>query len=50
VREKILVATQRRASIFQAKMFLPPNPYTGIDDFLLAEPETALPLIRSWMK
>jgi hypothetical protein len=49
VREKIHLATQRRASIFQAKMYLPPDPFTGVDDWLLAKPEEALLAIRGWL-
>jgi hypothetical protein len=49
VREKIISATMRRTEIFRATMFLPPDPYKGIDDFVLAEPEIAVPLIKSWL-
>lgn len=50
VREKIISATKRRTEIFRATMFLPPDPYKGIDDFVNAEPEVAIPLIKEWMK
>jgi hypothetical protein len=50
VREKIISATKRRTEIFRATMFLPPDPYKGIDDFVNAEPEVAIPLIKEWMR
>ena len=49
VREKMTLAARRRGEIFRAKVFFPPDPYTGIDDFLLAEPKAALTAIRSWL-
>jgi hypothetical protein len=41
----------RRKEIFKAAaLYFPPDPHVGIDDFLIAEPEAALPLIKSWME
>jgi len=50
VREKMQLAARRRGEIFRSPVFFPPEPYTGIDDFVLAEPEVAVPLIKSWME
>ena len=50
VREKMVQAARRRAEIFKAELRLPPDPYVGIDDFVLAEPAVAIPAIREWLK
>ena len=50
VRGNMQAAAQRRAEIFRAELYFPPAPYTGIDDFVLAEPQVAIPLIKSWME
>jgi hypothetical protein len=50
VKEKMLLAAHRRKEIFRAAaLFIPPDPYIGIDDFLIAEPEAAVPIIKSWL-
>jgi hypothetical protein len=49
VKEKMQLAAKRRAEIFRAGVFFPPDPYTGIDDFVLAKPAVAIPLIKSWL-
>ena len=43
-------AARRRAEIFKAEMRLPPDPYVGIDDWVIAQPQIAIPTIKSWME
>lgn len=50
VREKMAQAAIRRKEIFRADLHFPPDPYVGIDDFLIAEPEVAIPMIQAWLK
>jgi hypothetical protein len=49
VREKMQLAARRRGEIFRAPVFFPPSPYCGVDDWLLAKPEEALPAIQHWL-
>jgi hypothetical protein len=49
VREKMKLAAQRRGNIFRADVFFPPDPFCGIDDWVLAKPEEAVPVIRAWL-
>jgi hypothetical protein len=49
VREKMQLAARRRGEIFRAPVFFPPEPFTGVDDWLLARPEEALPTIKRWL-
>jgi hypothetical protein len=46
VREKMQLAARRRGEIFRAPVFFPPEPFTGVDDWILARPEEALPAIN----
>jgi hypothetical protein len=50
VREKMVQAAVRRKEIFRADLHLPPDPFVGIDDWIIAEPTAAVPLIKSWLK
>ena len=50
VRETMVAAARRRAEIFKAEMRLPPDPYVGIDDWVIAQPHIAIPIIKSWME
>jgi hypothetical protein len=49
VREKMQLAARRRGEIFRAPVWFPPSPFTGVDDWLLAKPEEALPAIKHWL-
>ena len=49
VREKMVAAARKRTGIFKAEMRLPPDPFIGIDDWLLAQPQITIPIIQSWM-
>jgi len=49
VRAKMTLAARKRAEIFRAEMFLPPDPYTGVDDWLLAKPDEALSALQHWL-
>jgi hypothetical protein len=49
VREKMQLAARRRGEIFRAPVFFPPEPFAGVDDWLLAKPGEALPAIRRWL-
>lgn len=42
-------AAARRAETFHAVLKRPPQEYKDIDEFLLADPEYALSMIRSWI-
>jgi hypothetical protein len=47
----MVLAAGRRKEIFKAAtMYLPPDPYVGVDDWVNANPQEALPIIRSWMQ
>jgi hypothetical protein len=41
---------EKRAHMLHADARLPPEQYHDIDDFVNAEPEVAIPMIRDWMK
>jgi hypothetical protein len=49
VRAKMTLAARKRAEIFRAEMFQPPDPYVGVDDWVLAKPDEALPAIQRWL-
>jgi hypothetical protein len=50
VREKMQLATQQRAKIFRAEMYFPPENMKDVDDWILAKPEEAIPIIKGWMR
>jgi hypothetical protein len=50
VREKMVSAALRRAEIFKAELRIPPDPHVGVDDWVIAQPEIAIPTIKSWME
>jgi len=49
VREEIMKYGAKRAELLHAELRTPPEKYKDIDQFVLAEPEAALTLIRSWL-
>jgi hypothetical protein len=51
IREKMVAAAHKRKQIFRADaLYLPPDPFVGIDDFVIARPEVAVPMIKAWME
>jgi hypothetical protein len=51
VRDKMQLAALKRKEIFKAAgLYFPPDPFVGIDDFVIAEPEVAIPMIQEWLK
>ncbi len=51
VRKKMVAAAERRKEIFRAAaLYFPPDPFVGIDDWVNAQPDIAIPTIKSWME
>jgi hypothetical protein len=50
VRAKMDRYAQARAEAFKAELKAPPEEYKDIDEFVLAEGERALEMIRGWLK
>lgn len=50
IRAKMQAAAAQRKEIFKAAgLYFPPDPFVGIDDWIIAQPEVAVPTIKSWM-
>jgi hypothetical protein len=50
VREKMTAFMKSRAEGLRAELRFPPENYKDIDEFMLAEPNTATELIKGWLK
>jgi hypothetical protein len=50
VREKIMEWTQLRADTLHAELHMPPDAYKDVDEWVLAEMFTAVPIIQEWMR
>ena len=50
VRRRMQGKAKERAEFLAAEMRFPPNAYKDIDEWFLAEPETALPTIQGWLE
>ena len=50
VREKMVAFTKTRADVLRAELQFPPEKYKDLDQWILAEPGIALPIIQGWLK
>ena len=50
VRAKIMKYAKLRADLLHAELRTPPEQFKDIDDWVRAEPDTAIPTIKEWMK
>lgn len=48
-REKIWAKANARAHALKAKLERPPDGYKDIDEFVLSEPDVAIPVIKTWL-
>lgn len=49
IAEKTLAHLRERGALFKASIRLPPAEYHDVDDWVLAEPEIAIPTIKAWL-
>lgn len=49
VRERMVAFTEKRAQIFHATLKFPPEQYKDLDEFILADPASAIPMIQGWL-
>jgi hypothetical protein len=50
VRRRMQDKAKERADFLTAELHFPPQEYKDIDNWVLAEPETALPIIKGWLE
>lgn len=50
IREKMQAKAKERAAALHAELRFPPEDYKDIDEFILFQPEVAIPMIEEWLR